>query len=318
LRGYITDAIEHVFVSNSAEAPGSQPPSHGDHLGERPAASPSNRVRPVDVALVAAIPAVLVAVFLLPMELRRDLALLYTDPSVLTMYASHFVHLDLPHLTANLLVYLLVVPFSLAVSVWSGRRRRFYAVAVVVLVAFPLVLSGLNVLLPRPRIGMGFSGMNLAFVGYLPHVLADRFEAERPEWKRSRAALLALLFFVGTAVVTVRITASIYHTAQPGLHWLLVAGAGSLAAAVALTRPLVFCLRSKGITGEPIPPLAALGSLLFVLLLFVSFPDVSPADGSVVNLFLHFLGFSIGYIVPYVAFQILGLSLGPRSDPVRK
>jgi hypothetical protein len=37
-----------------------------------------------------------------------------------------------------------------------------------------------------------------------------------------------------------------------------------------------------------------------------------------VNLFLHFLGFSIGYIVPYVAFQILGLSLGPRSDPVRK
>jgi hypothetical protein len=215
-------------VSNSAETSGSQPPSHGDHLGERPAeASPSHRIRPVDVALVAAIPVVLVAVFLLPMGLRRDLALLYTEPSVLTMYASHFVHLDRPHLMANLLVYLLVVPFSLAVSVWSGRRRRFYAVAVVVLVAFPLALSVLNVLLPRPRIGMGFSGMNLAFVGYLPHVLADRFEFERPEWARCRAALLALFFFVGTAIVTIRVTASIRGTAQPGLHWLVVAGAGS-------------------------------------------------------------------------------------------
>lgn len=304
-------------MSNSAETPGSQPPSHGDHPGERPAEaspSPSHRIRPVDVALVAAIPVVLVAVFLLPMGLRRDLALLYTEPSVLTMYASHFVHLDRPHLMANLLVYLLVVPFSLAVSVWSGRRRRFYAVAVVVLVAFPLALSVLNVLLPRPRIGMGFSGMNLAFVGYLPHVLADRFEFERPEWARSRAALLALFFFVGTAIVTVRVTASIRGTAQPGLHWLVVAGAGSLAAAVALTRPLVSCLRSQGVAGPPVPPLAALGSLLFVLLMLVGFPEISAADGSVVNIFLHLLGFSFGYIVPYVAFQVLGLSLGKRSE----
>lgn len=298
-------------MSNHAGISDDQPPSRGGHLDDGATGlPPSRRIRAVDVAFVAAIPAVLVAVFLLPLGRRRDLALLYTDPSVLTMYASHFVHLGLPHLAANLLVYLLVVPFSVAVSVWSGRRRRFYLVAVTILLVFPLVLSGLNVLLPRPRIGMGFSGMNLAFVGYLPHVLADRFEAERPEWERSRAALLALLFFVGTAVVTVRITASIYDTAQPGLHWLVVAGAGSLAAAVALTRPVVSCLRSRGVAGAPIPPLAALGSLLFVLLMFVGFPNVSPADGSVVNLFLHFLGFSFGYIVPYAAFQVLGVSLG--------
>jgi len=303
-------------VPNSADAPGSQPPPRSDHFGEHSTEpSPSRRIRPVDVVLVATIPAVLVAVFLLPVGLRRDLALLYTEPSVLTMYASHFVHLDLPHLTANLLVYLLVVPFSLAVSVWSGRRRRFYAVALVVLAAFPLALSGLNVLLPRPRIGMGFSGMNLAFVGYLPHVLADRFEAERPEWERSRAALLAVLFFVGTTIVAVRVTASLRGTAQPGLDWLLVAGAGSLTAAVGLTRPLVSCLRSRGIAGAPVPPLAALGSLLFVLLMIVGFPEISPADGSVVNLFLHLLGFSFGYIVPYLAFRVLGLSLGSRPEP---
>lgn len=268
------------------------------------------RISLIDVAFVAYVPIVLGVVFLLPLELRRELALLYTQPSIRTMYASHFVHLSHPHLAANLIVYLLVVPFSAAVSVWSGRRRRFYLVAFTILLVFPLVLSGLNVLFPRPRIGMGFSGMNMAFVGYLPHVLSDRFEAENPESDRGRAALLALAFFVGTAIVTVRLVASLDGAPRVGLEWLLAAGVGSLAAAVGLTRPLVSCLRSQGISGGTVPPLAALGSLLFVLLMVIGFPEVSPTGGSVVNLLLHLLGYSFGYLVPYVAFQVLGLSAG--------
>jgi hypothetical protein len=168
----------------------------------------------------------------------------------------------------------------------------------------------LNVLFPRPRIGMGFSGMNMAFVGYLPHVLSDRFEVENPESERGRAALLALAFFVGTAIVTVRVVASLNGAPRVGLEWLLAAGVGSLVAAVGLTRPLVSCLRSQGISGGTVPPLAALGSLLFVLLMVIGFPEASPTGGSVVNLLLHLLGYSFGYLVPYVAFQVLGLSVG--------
>jgi hypothetical protein len=256
---------------------------------------------------------ILVVVFLLPMELRRELALLYTEPSIRSMYASHFVHFDFPHLAANLLVYLLVVPFSLAVSVWSGRRRRFYLVAFTILVAFPPVLSGLNVLFPRPRIGMGFSGMNLAFVGYLPHVLADRFRAERPEWKRTRTAFLQLAFFVGMVIVAVRVAGSLNGVPRIGFGWLLLAGAGSLLAAVGYTRPVVSCLRSQGFSGGTVPPLTAFGSLLFVLLVIVGFPEVSPEGGSIVNLFLHLLGFSFGYIVPYIAFRVLDICLGTIS-----
>ncbi len=276
-----------------------------------------NRLSTVDLAFIAYVPAVLAVVFLLPMGIRRELALVYTEPSLRTMYASHFVHFEFAHLAANLLVYLLVVPFSLAISVWSGRRRRFYLVAFTILFAFPVVLSGLNVLFPRPRIGMGFSGMNLAFVGYLPHVLADRFETEHPEWERSRAALLALAFFVGTAIVTVRLVASLGGAPRIGLGWLLAAGVVSLAAAAGLARPLVSCLRSQAAAGAPVSPLTALGALLFVLLVIVGFPEVSPADGSVVNVFLHLLGYSFGYIVPYVAFQVVGISLGdaPSEEP---
>jgi len=272
------------------------------------------RLSPFDLAFVVYIPLLLVVVFLLPLDLRRDLALLYTQASLRTMYASHFVHFDVSHLAANLLVYLLVVPFSVAVSVWSGRRRRFYLVAFTILLVFPLVLSGLNVLFPRPRVGMGFSGMNMAFVGYLPHVLSDHFEVENPGLERSRSALLALAFFVGTAIVTVRIVASLDGAPRVGLGWLLAAGAGSLVAAAGLTRPLVSCLRSQGLSGGLVPPLAAFGSLLFVLLVVVGFPEVSTEGGSIVNLLLHLLGFSFGYLVPYVAFQVFGVSLDGEPE----
>jgi hypothetical protein len=273
------------------------------------------RLSLLDVAAVALVPAVLVAVFLLPVGTRREFALLYAEPTLRTLYTAHFVHLSFPHLAANLLVYLLVVPFSVAVSVRSGRRRRFYVVALVVLGIFPVVLSGLNVLFPRPRLGMGFSGLNLAFVGYLPHVLADQFEAERPEWDELRAALLALAFFAGTAIVTLRVIGSVRGAHQVGVAWLLAAGLGSLAAATVLTRPIVSCLRSRGFAGSTIPPVSALGSLLFVSVMVVGFPEASPDGGSVVNLFLHLLGYSLGYLVPYVAFQVLGLSVDELGRP---
>jgi len=273
------------------------------------------RLSLLDVAAVVLVPAVLVAVFLLPAGARREFALLYAEPTLRTLYTAHFVHLSFPHLAANLLVYLLVVPFSVVVSVRSGRRRRFYVVALVVLGIFPVVLSGLNVLFPRPRLGMGFSGLNLAFVGYLPHVLADQFEAERPEWDELRAALLALAFFVGTAIVTLRVIGSVRGAPQVGVAWLLAAGLGSLAAATALTRPVVSYLRSQGFAGGTIPPVSALGCLLFVLVMVVGFPEVSPDGGSVVNLFLHLLGYSLGYLVPYVAFQVLGLSVDELGRP---
>jgi len=313
--GYITAPYEQWGVASHEDGPQQAEANTGGVADGSPTGGDALRLTAVDVAFLVYIPAALVGVFLLPMELRRELALRYMEPSVRTMYAAHFVHFDFLHLVSNLLVYLLVVPFSLAVSVWSGRRRRFYVVAVTILLAFPLILSGLNVLFPRPRIGMGFSGLNLAFVGYLPHVLADRFEAEHPEWERSRAALLALAFFVGTGIVTVRVVASIRGAPRIGIGWALAAGIGSFAAAAGLTRPVVSCLRSQGITGGSIPPLVALGSLLFVLLMIVGFPEASATGGSVVNVFLHLLGFSFGYIVPYTAFQVFGLSMstGPLN-----
>ncbi|WP_435185071.1 hypothetical protein [Halobellus sp. EA9] len=269
---------------------------------------------PADVAFLAAIPAVLVGVFALPKPLRVSLGLSYLQPTALTAYTSHFVHLERTHLLANLLVFLAVVPFALLVSVKSGRRRRFYLVAFTFLTVFPLVFSGLNVLFPRPRLGFGFSGVNLAFVGYLPHVLADRLGRDGPESAPVADSVLPLAFFVGTVIVAVRMGLSMLDSVPLAAYTpLLAAGIGSLLSVVVFAHPIAARLRRGDASlSELFPPSVAFGALLFVLMLVIAFPHVSPADGTILNLFVHFLGYSFGFLVPYVAFRLLAVEIDPE------
>jgi hypothetical protein len=54
-----------------------------------------------EVGALAAVPAAMLAVYVLPPSVKRDLILDYNDPTVLTAYASHFVHLSPNHLFIN-------------------------------------------------------------------------------------------------------------------------------------------------------------------------------------------------------------------------
>ncbi|MDS0300138.1 hypothetical protein NDI76_15435 [Halogeometricum sp. S1BR25-6] len=262
-------------------------------------------VRLRDVAFVLAVPCLLVAAFLLPESIRGGLVLSYERPTALAMYASHFVHVRASSLLSNLLVFFLVVPPALLASVRSGRRRRFYVVAFTVLVVFPFVLSVLNMLFPRPRVGMGFSGINFAFVGYLPHALADRFEADRPAPTRTARAFLPAVFFVGAAVVVLRMSTPLGVTPRAG-GWLAAVGAGSVLAVGTCVQPVVRRprVRTRSLV-ETMPPLVPFGSVLFVLVIAAGFPSGGYGGRVITNVFLHFLGYSFGYIVPYVVFRVL-------------
>ncbi|MDS0294993.1 hypothetical protein [Halogeometricum luteum] len=229
----------------------------------------------------------------------------YAHPTALTMYASHFVHLQASALLSNLLVFLFVVPPALLASVRSGRRRRFYVVAFTALAVFPFALSSLNMLFPRPRVGLGFSGINFAFVGYLPHALADRMEADRPASTRTARTVLPAVFFVGAAVVVLRMWAPLGVTPRAG-GWLAAVGAAGFLAVGTCVRPVVRrpWSRTRSLV-ETVPPLVPFGGALFVLVIVAGFPSGGYGGRVITNVFLHFLGYSFGYIVPYVAFRVL-------------
>ena len=266
----------------------------------------------LDFASLAVVPTVLGAVFLLPESIRLDLALVYTEPTVLSAYTMHFVHLSAGHLATNLVTYLLVVPLTYVLSVRAGRRDVFRIAIVTFLVAFPLVLSGLNLLIDRPRIGYGFSGINMAFLGLLPLMLLSYL-------KRNAPATFALdhapaLFFAGVGLIAVLAVPS------PRLR-LGVAGFAAFGATLYL-RGLtpIWRLRAdvRSVFAQDGSEYAVVGLLVFGLLPIAAFPPDPTGSGTVLNLYTHLLGYCLGFIAPYATVTLLDRARGSTpGDPGR-
>lgn len=266
--------------------------------------------RPIDLVAIAAIPACLLVVFSLPEPVRRQLTLSYVDPTLVGAFAAHFVHLDVSHLATNLAVYALVVPVGYLLCVLSGRRSEFFVAFVTIVFAFPFALSALNVALVRPRVGYGFSGVNTAFFGFLPIALFGYFSTRLGTAVEPRDS--PALFFAATAfVAAVAVPVSAVT--------LSVAAIGALAAIAylwewypglaAVARRLVAVSRRRAGYVE----LAAVGVVTFAAFPFVAFPADSASDGQILNLYIHLLGYALGFVASYVTFSLVGLDTGRRA-----
>lgn len=255
-------------------------------------------VRLVDVACILAVPAALLAVFSMPLAVRQEYVFSYTDPSVVTAFTAAYVHLELSHLLTNLGVYALVVPAVYLLSVLGGTRRRFLVAFVTFVVAFPAVLSVLNLAIARPAIGYGFSGVVMAFFGFLPIALAGhvnrRFDVD------SELDLAGVLFFAGMVIIAILSPASLVTyglAAAAGLAALLY-GLPMLDGRTGLGRNV---RAASGAAGHFELSVAAL--VAFLAFPFVAFP-ASPADGAaIVNVYVHLLGYALGFMATYVTVQ---------------
>lgn len=254
-----------------------------------------------DAVLVAAVPAVLVGIFLLPEATREAFVLDYRAPTAVDMYASHFVHFGARHLAGNLAVYALAVVPAYCYCAAAGRRTDFLAVFGAVLAIFPYALSGLNAVFVRPSVGYGFSGLAMALVGFLPVGLAA-FARERllPGVTLDHAPLL---FFAGAGIVAVlalfAAPASTLSLAAVCVATLGVAAygwslwtsvdTGSLRAAASQAGDAEF---------------AAVGVVLVLAAPFVAFPRDAAGSSYVLNVYTHLLGFCLGFVVPYAALRL--------------
>lgn len=266
---------------------------------------PSPVALALDLAALLAVPAALAAALALPRADRLALALRYEEPTVLAAFASHFVHADATHLAANLAVYALVVPVTYVLCLRSGRRTEFFVTFATFVVAFPFALSALNVLLVRPRAGLGFSGVNMAFLGFLPTALFHYLSVRVTDAVGLDDS--PLLFFAGaTAIVLLAVPVRPVTLGVAAGSTLLalvylrsaVAGAGGEQSVPADFR------RAFGRTGALELPVVAVAVFAFVPT--AAFPSNPAAGGEVLNLFSHLLGYCLGFIVPYVTFRLTG------------
>ena len=268
------------------------------------------RVRLLDVALLAVVPVVMLAVYVLPYPLKRSLAFSYVDPSPITAVTAHYVHLSPGHLVANLAGYAVIASVGYLLAVLADRRRLFGLSMVVYLVVFPPVLSALNLAVPRPAITYGFSGVNMAIAGLLPLLLAG-YLGRRLMGTVSGRDAPALFFLVMALIALVAIPrrpSTLIVAAGSGLVALVYTGRLVVDAAAGSGNIVGFDRESGPIAGWV--ELGAAGVVVAIGYPLVGFPTDVTGPGLVVNLYVHTLGYSIAFIVPYIAFE-LGLLTEP-------
>ncbi|MFB6224092.1 MAG: hypothetical protein ABEH86_10540 [Haloarcula sp.] len=255
-----------------------------------------SEARRFDLALIAAVPVLLLAVYALPQSRLEGLVFNTTAPSLVTAYASHFVHLDGFHLLGNLVVYLPVVGIAYLLCILSHRRQLFRVTFVILLVAFPIALSAMQLIFPRDRLIFGFSGINAGFVGLACFALAGYISVNISQRADERYA--PVLFFVAAGLITL--------ISLPARAYRFEISTASLALAVVY---LGFAISQKGMptvadlraaTDRPgYFEAAGAGFGLLVGYPFVAFQDVVVPGSGVLDVYIHLLGFSLAFIIVF-------------------
>jgi len=277
----------------------SQPTTVGQFLREL-----QDRTRVADLCLLTLVPAVLVGVYLTPASLRQSYLFEYTDPDLVSAFVSNLIHLDWLHLVVNLGMYVLVVSLVYVLDTLNGRRDRFYLVFGVFLGVLPVVLSYLNLAAVRPAVGFGFSGVVMAFVGYLPVALAEFID--RRLGIGSRRLLAPVLVFPSLALIAVLSLWSVIPE-NPTVVVVVLGVVATVALvtgsyAVSLYQGRRLELRTR------LSDAASLGGYWEVTVVsialvfavpFVAFPTDPHQFNGTVNLYIHLLGYALGFLVTY-------------------
>lgn len=258
-------------------------------------------VRSLDLLVLLAVPTVLIAVFSLPESTRWSLAFAYADPTLRSAFTAHYVHLDLGHLAGNVAGYCLLAGVGYALAALGDARRFFLTALATFLLAFPFALSALNLAVPRDAVGFGFSGINMALAGLLP-LLLWTYGRERFVPGASPRALPAAFFAL---VGWIALLALPLSTTGVGLAGLATGVGGALLAVLyassagvpirATAREDVVTIASRPGEGD----LFVAGAVLIVGYPVAGFPADPTGAGSVVNLYVHLLGFCLGFIGPF-------------------
>lgn len=252
--------------------------------------------RLLDLCLLASIPVALLAVYQLPVELRESLVFQVGSPTLLTAYTAHFVHLSDLHLLGNILIYVIIAPVAYLLCVLSARRSLFYVTLTTLVTVFPLALSAMQLAFPRQREILGFSGINAGFFGLLSLALVLYVGHQFARRSLVRYAPGALFITVGMiALVTL-----------PERAWRVEIAAGAMLIGFGY---FLLAASNYGVPGREqlgefldqpgYAELAGGATGLVVAYPFVGFQDAVVVGESVVDVYIHLLGFCLAFIVVF-------------------
>lgn len=247
---------------------------------------------------VGVIMSIIIGVFGLTESTRRTLSFAYADPSLRTAYTAPFVHFSATHLAGNVAVFLLVSGAFYALSRHTRTPWLFLSALVAALSIFPVTLSLLNLAVPRDAVTYGFSGVNMALVGFLPVAIGRYIEAKRR--RPIDTTLLLAAFFLsisGIAMLAVPRSALTVAVGTAGVALSVLFGASFVRHERRLENSRD---RWRASASDPV---VIVGTGTWILLLATAFPQTVAAGGSVTNVYVHFVGYALGFMTAYLAHE---------------
>jgi len=239
------------------------------------------------------IPAVLTLIFLLPVDLKGNLILHTSNPSVLSMFFSNYVHTANIHFLGNFLLYFVVMFLLFNIET---DKKRFYRIGFLIFVVLPFVSSwAFMYYIDISGPTQGFSALLAAFFGYM---ICSAYRYIKVKYDSSlKIIFLWMLLMLNVSLVMVNLNVKYpFDILIVGFTLLLIVL--NVKAIVGLLRQIIANYRLQRTTFETF--YVASVSAFCVVSLFVLpslVPDVIIVDGHMINIFSHYIGWVFGVLV---------------------
>lgn len=226
-------------------------------------------------------------------------ALDVTEPSIFASqetavkaFTSAYVHVGPSHLFDNIVGYIIVMSGVFPLALLTDRGRQLIGLSMVYLVFGPFWTSYFSLVIPFSMNALGFSGINGAFIGYLPVVL---FASIRDEMKVDIHAVWS----VGPVLLSVGGVILYLPFVYPPMNPIpkLVYSFGGLG--VLLTLWLLIRLQ-RGIAPAGFDRwnwIVVWGIVAWIIGLYGLFFGIEPSIER--NVFAHFGGYFLGFSLPF-------------------
>jgi hypothetical protein len=240
------------------------------------------------------IPTALYLVYLLPDALKQSLVLNPKQPTPISIFANHYIHDSLDHLTSNLVGYLLSVGLIFNIET---SKTRFHRVTVFFLIGLPIITSLILVIFFPFNVSMfGFSAIVSALIGYIVYAT---YAYLQKRYAYIRTSFVVILLLVNLTILFINNNYAFARLAAVAFVIFMIS-----------ERRIILNL-FKDLTNElkTIPKNAWLELiykiiLVAYLIIFVfSLPSLIPANivsGTlIVNTPIHFMGWMFGLFLPW-------------------
>ncbi len=245
------------------------------------------------------IPVLLLSIFLLPDSIKNHFILKTSNPTLLSMFLSNYVHLNILHFLGNVLAYFFIIFLILN---FETNRKLLYTTSLLMFLIMPFVSSFLLIrLFPTLPPSLGFSAIVAGFMGYL--VYSSYKYVKIFFYTKINLFLLYLVLMINLIVVA-------YNLKTPFRFQLFIFAISIILvyfnkiAIKEIWKQII--LKTKNLLIEKLIRRLIYYYLLFVLTIFSIFylPNLIPSNiiegGSLINIFSHYIGYIFGLFVPII------------------